>query len=80
MFFSTTAVTPEEMVLLTLRYLAIGSILQVVGDFCGLHKSTACRIIAKVLKCIARQCENFIKMPSNEREVNDVKERFYLIA
>ncbi|KAJ8972770.1 hypothetical protein NQ314_000038 [Rhamnusium bicolor] len=36
-----TALTPVEMVLVTLRFLATGSILQIIGDFNGIDKSTA---------------------------------------
>ncbi|KAG5889278.1 hypothetical protein JTB14_007040 [Gonioctena quinquepunctata] len=42
-------VTNEEKVLITLRYLATGSTLQAVGDFTGIDKSTASRIIHKLI-------------------------------
>ncbi|KAJ8942400.1 hypothetical protein NQ314_010078 [Rhamnusium bicolor] len=45
-----TALTPIEMVLVTLRFLATGSILKIIGDFNGIDKSTASRVISKVIK------------------------------
>ncbi|KAB0804374.1 hypothetical protein PPYR_01344 [Photinus pyralis] len=41
------AVTPITMLLVTLRFYATGSMLIVVGDFCGIDKSTASRIVAQ---------------------------------
>lgn len=64
------------MVLLTLRYLATGSILQVMGVFCGIDKATTSRIIAKVIKAIAHLDDQITKMHSNEREVDKVKADF----
>ncbi|KAJ8933645.1 hypothetical protein NQ314_006410, partial [Rhamnusium bicolor] len=41
------ALLPMEMLLLTLRFFACGSMLIVVGDFAGVHKSTASKVILK---------------------------------
>ncbi|KAK5650081.1 hypothetical protein RI129_001823 [Pyrocoelia pectoralis] len=68
------------MVLLTLRYLATGSILQVVGDFINVDKATASRVITKVIRSIARLHPQFIKMPSTPQELNNVKQGFFNIS
>jgi hypothetical protein len=37
-----------EMLLITLRFFAIGSFLIVIGDYAGIHKSTAGKVVHKV--------------------------------
>lgn len=41
-FFRNHAVTPEQMILITLRFLALGGMLICVGDFIGIHNSYSC--------------------------------------
>lgn len=80
MFFRNHALTPEDMVFLTLRFLATGCFLQVTGDFCGVDKSTASRVVHKVTRAIANLKRNFIKMPSSEEELLATRQGFYDIA
>ncbi|KAJ8913058.1 hypothetical protein NQ315_006559, partial [Exocentrus adspersus] len=47
------ALSPEQMVLLTLRFYATGNFLQTAGDLIGIDKGTASRIIWKVTQAIA---------------------------
>ncbi|KAJ8965334.1 hypothetical protein NQ314_004208 [Rhamnusium bicolor] len=47
------ALSPENMLLMTLRYFATGSMLIVAGDFSGIDKSTASRAVYKVSRAIA---------------------------
>lgn len=68
------------MVLATLRFLATGSILQIIGDFCGFDNSTASRLLYRVTRSIAGLKKQFIKMSSNEADLNNIKEDFYQIA
>lgn len=68
------------MVFLTLRFLATGCFLQVTGDFCGVDKSTASRVVHKVTRAIANLKRNFIKMPSSEEELLATRQGFYDIA
>lgn len=68
------------MVFLTLRFLATGCFLQVTGDFCGVDKSTASRIVHKVTRAIAYLKRNFIKMPNDEEERIATRQGFYDIA
>ncbi|XP_030761569.1 putative nuclease HARBI1 [Sitophilus oryzae] len=74
------AVTPTEMVCTALRFLATGSFLQVVGDFGGIHKSTASRKIYMVLEAIAQLAQHFVRMPRTEAEVTNVRKGFFNIA
>ncbi|KAJ8928628.1 hypothetical protein NQ314_018780 [Rhamnusium bicolor] len=75
-----TALTPVEMVLVTLRFLATGSILQIIGDFNGIDKSTASRVISKVIRIIAQLGNQFINMPSTAEELQKVRQGFYAIS
>ncbi|KAK5645553.1 hypothetical protein RI129_001869 [Pyrocoelia pectoralis] len=68
------------MLFVTLRFFATGSFLQVVGDFAGIDKSTACRIVNKVTRAIAVLHRTFIKMPSTEDEMASNSAEFYNIA
>nr|CAI5846202.1 unnamed protein product [Callosobruchus analis] len=74
------AVSAEIMLLVTLRYLATGSFLVVVGDFVGIDKSTACKIVYKVCRAIAGLHTTFIRMPVTDDEAHINSNRFYNIA
>lgn len=74
------AVSPEDKVLLTLRYYATGSMLIVCGDFIGIHKSTASRIVKLVSHNIAILRPQFVNFPNNENDLKQVKQDFYNIA
>lgn len=68
------------MVLVTLRYFATGNFLQTVGDFIGLDKGTASRIVSKVSRSIAHMYGEYIKMPVTEAECRNISQKFYNIA
>lgn len=51
-----------------------------MGDFAGIHKSTASRIITKVTRALASLAPQYIKMPSTDEEITDAKRKFYEIA
>ncbi|XP_008185268.1 putative nuclease HARBI1 [Acyrthosiphon pisum] len=74
------AVSPEDKVLLTLRYYATGSMLILCGDFIGIHKSTASRIVKLVSHNIAILRPQFVNFPNNENDLKKVKQDFYNIA
>jgi hypothetical protein len=74
------ALSPIEMLLLTLRYYACGSMLIVVGDFAGVHKSTASKAIFKVTQAIASLRLEYIKFPETQEERNKTQLEFYKIA
>lgn len=73
------AVTAELKLLVTLRFYASGSFLQVVSDFGGIDKSTASRIIYKVSQALASLYRHFIRMPGNEEECKKISQKFYNI-
>ncbi|KAJ3653970.1 hypothetical protein Zmor_013188 [Zophobas morio] len=74
------AVSPEQMLLVTLRFLATGSFLQVAGDFIGISKATASQIIHKVTRAIASLHTVFIKMPATEDDCRRNSNQFHTIA
>ncbi|VEN47557.1 unnamed protein product [Callosobruchus maculatus] len=78
-YYRNQVISAEIMLLVTLRYLATGFFLQVVADFVGIHKSSACRIVYKVCKAIAGIHSTFIKMPVTD-EAQMISTRFYTIA
>lgn len=63
--------------MLTLRYYATGTFLTVLGDFTGVSKASASRIVYIVSQAIARLRTQFVKFPSN---TNDIQQEFYNIA
>lgn len=74
------AVTPDQKVLLTLRYYATGSFISACGDFLGVHKSTAGKIVREVSVALANLRPQFISMPNNPDDVKEVRQQFYDIA
>ncbi|KAI4469194.1 hypothetical protein MML48_2g00006230 [Holotrichia oblita] len=71
---------PEEMLLLTLRFYATGSFLNVVGDLNGVHKATASKIVRKVSDAIASLNGEYIRFPRTNEEIQEVMGGFYDIA
>lgn len=68
------------MVFVTLRFLASGSFLQNVGDMQGIDKSTASRVVIRVLRCIAIHFRHLINMPETQEDKRTVQQGFYNIA
>lgn len=66
--------------MIALRYFATGSFLITIGDFVGVHNSTASRIIVKVSEAIASLSRRFIYMPKNENDSEKMSQEFYKIA
>jgi len=54
--------------------------LVVCGDFIGVHKSTASRIVKLVSHVIATLRPQFIKFPDIENDIKKLKQDFYNIA
>ncbi|XP_033731089.1 putative nuclease HARBI1 [Pecten maximus] len=73
------ALTVQQQVLSTLRFLASGSFLQVVGDTTGLDKSTVSRCVHKVCGKLACYASQAIKWPTTE-ECQKGKRKFFAIA
>lgn len=74
------ALTPDDMVFVTLRFIASGCFLQNVGDMQGIDKSTASRVVAKVLRCIAIHFKHLISLPETQEDKRVVQQGFYNIA
>ncbi|KAJ8946585.1 hypothetical protein NQ314_008840, partial [Rhamnusium bicolor] len=74
------AVCAELMLFVTLRFFATGSFLQVVGDFVGIDKSMACRIVYKVSRANAGLHTMFIRMSTTDGEMSANSVEFYTIA
>ncbi|XP_066602277.1 putative nuclease HARBI1, partial [Prorops nasuta] len=66
-------IPPIIQLLVTLRFIATGSFLIVVADFCGISESSAHGIIHKVILAIAELSAEFIKFPSEPEDVLRVK-------
>ncbi len=60
------ALSVEKQVLVTLRFLASGSFLQVIGDTVGLDKSTISRTVDRVCDAIVNLRGDFIKWPTTD--------------
>jgi nuclease HARBI1 len=69
-----------NQLLMTLRFYALGSMLIAVGDFIGVHKSTACRIVYRVTDAIARLAPDYIMFPNTEEEIAKTHIGFFRIA
>lgn len=66
--------------LMCLRFYATNSFLITLGDYSGIHMSTASRVIVKVSRAIAALSPHFIKMPATENERRLSQTKFYEIA
>ncbi|XP_051165640.1 putative nuclease HARBI1 [Leptopilina boulardi] len=74
------AISPIIQVLLTLRYYATGSHFIAAGDFSGVSKSSAHRIVHRVTAAIARLAPDVIKLPASPQEISATQIDFYAIA
>ncbi|KAJ3655893.1 hypothetical protein Zmor_015001 [Zophobas morio] len=74
------ALSASEQVIITLRFLATGAFLKLVGDHSGVDESTTSRVITKVIFALARIGPQMIQMPRTEAEKSVVRQGFYNIA
>jgi hypothetical protein len=65
---------------MTLRYYATGSFISACGDFAGIHKNTAGKIIKVVSEALAEFRPEFLYFLSNDLEIQKVRQDFYSIA
>ncbi|XP_063216585.1 putative nuclease HARBI1 [Bacillus rossius redtenbacheri] len=75
-----SAISPTNQLLLTLRYYATGGTLTSVGDFAGVHKTTAGRVVKRVSEAIAFLRPQYIKLPQTEEEIEQAQVSFFQIA
>ena len=71
------ALTPLHQVLITLRFFASGSFLQVIGDTVGVDKSTVSRAVMDVARALVAKQEMFIKWPTTNAELAENKNALY---
>jgi len=68
-------------VLITLRFLASGSFLQVIGDtFLGFDKSTVSRVVRRVTQALAVKLGDFIRFPSTRAERDEIKQGLFRVG
>ncbi|KAB0793157.1 hypothetical protein PPYR_12777 [Photinus pyralis] len=73
-------VSPMNQLLLTLRLYSTGGHLLSVADFCGVHVSTACRIVRRVSEAIARLYRQYIQMATTPDDMMACQREFFNIA
>lgn len=66
--------------LIALRFYACGSFYVTIGDFCGVHKSTACRVVQQVTVAICSLRKKFVYLPRNAEEIKQQQLGFMGIA
>ncbi|KAI4468171.1 hypothetical protein MML48_2g00005234 [Holotrichia oblita] len=74
------AVAPIHQLLIALRYYATGSHLLSIADFCGVHISTACRIVKRISRVIAQLSHRYIQMPNTVEAQQRSKRLFFEVA
>lgn len=74
------SVSHMNQLLLSLRFYATGTFQLVVGDAFGVNKSTVCRIVHKVTRCIASLSHKYIKFPDTEEERQKVMYSFFCMT
>ncbi|ENN77842.1 hypothetical protein D910_12254, partial [Dendroctonus ponderosae] len=70
------SVAPINQLLVFLRFCATGAHLVCIGDFSGIHLSTASRIVVRVGSTLARLYSKFVKMPLVDN-INECQLKFY---
>ena len=75
------AVSVEMQILITLRFLALGSFLQVIGDtFLGFHKSTDSRVVRRVSQALTAKLGDFVTFPSTRAERDEIKQGLFRVG
>lgn len=77
---STRYLTPEQKLLITLRFMASGSMQLVVADVVRVSATTVCVVLPKVCMAIIAHLQTYIKMPMSEQEREDAAAEFYALA
>ncbi|KAJ8958607.1 hypothetical protein NQ318_016328 [Aromia moschata] len=73
-------IDPLTQLLITLRFYGTGDIYIVMGDFVGIHKTTAGRIIKHVTEAILHLRPNYIYLPRNQQELHKLQVNFKNVA
>ena len=68
------SLSATEQVLITLRFLASGSFLEVIRDtFLSYDKSTVSRVVRRVTLALASKVNDFVKFPTTPNERDEIK-------
>ena len=70
----------STQVFCALRYFAVGSFQQVVGDLHGVSKPSVSRAVHLVAAPLCRHVAEYIKFPQHQNEKRSTKEGFYNLA
>lgn len=79
-FYRYHEIDPATQLLLTIRFYATGQFYVATGDFGGIHKTTAGRIIKRVTNALVTLRERLIKFPEDEEGKREIKAGFYGLA
>ena len=71
---------PSLQILIAIRYFATGSFQRGNADIHGVHRTTVCKVIHKAAEAICGKANLFIKFPREQREMQTVKEQFYIMS
>ena len=70
-----------KQVLATLRFLASGSFLEVIGDtLLSYDKSTVCRFVRRVTLALASKVNDFVKFPTTLNEGDEIKNGLFRVG
>lgn len=73
-------VTPQQQLLITLRFLASGNMQITTGDVVRVSQPTVCKILPKVCMAIIAHLRDTVKMPATPEERQQSAAAFYRIA
>jgi len=73
------ALTVRQQLLMTLRFLATGAFLQVIGDTFGVDVATVSRVVTEVTDCLFRLKDVVIRFPMSDADRRRVMTGFYAI-
>ncbi|XP_063623004.1 putative nuclease HARBI1 [Cydia splendana] len=74
------SLSPINQLLLTLRYYATASHQLTMGDFAGVSRPTANRVIHRVTAALASLSKDFIRFPETPEDIRETQMEFYNIA
>lgn len=75
------SLSAKEQILITLRFVASGSFLEVIGDTFGSYdKSTVSRVVRRVTQALAAKVNDFIKFPATRAERDEIKQGMFRIG
>jgi hypothetical protein len=74
------ALSPAVQLLATLRFYAVGSFMEVVGDGLGLSKSSVSKNVTAVTPLLLQLMKNILIFPQTPEEIQQANRQFYSIA